>query len=280
MLSDLRYAFRTLAKNPGFAIIVVLILAVGIGANTAMFSVVDGILLRPLPFKDAERLYAVQEVAPKFAHLAPAFPVSYHHLREWRKDWTSAEDIAVFNTFTTNLTTPDGEPERLNGGRASWNLFPILGIQPQIGRSFTAEEDSLGHEHVVVISDDLWRRRFHADPGVLGRKILLDGAPFEVIGVLPRGLRVPKGSELVALHVDDVNPDFWRPLAIRADEIEPLGDFNFACIARLKPGISPAQALDQLNAIQASIIQRFSPEPLVLNGLLVPLQSVQHQRLR
>lgn len=273
MLSDLRYAFRTLSKNPAFAAVVILILAIGIGANTAMFSVIDGILLRPLPFKDPDRLFAVQESAPKFAHLAPAFPVSYHHLREWRKDWTSAEDIAVFNTYSANLTTPDGEPEHLYGARASWQLFPLLGVQPQIGRSFTAEEDNVGRDRVIVLSDDLWRRRFHADPRVLGQKVLLDGVPFEVIGVLPRGLRIPKGSEMVALHVDDVDPDFWKPLAIRDGEIEPMGDFNFACVARLKPGVSQRQALDQLNAIQASIVQRFFPEPLVLRAQLVALQE-------
>src|SRR4051812_22303762 len=136
MLSDARYALRTLAKNPAFSAIVILILAIGIGANTAMFSVVDCILLRPLPFREPERLYAVQEVAPKFAHLAPAFPVSAHHLREWRKDWTSAEKIAIFSTGSVNLNAPGGEPERLNLARASFELFPMLGIDPQIGRNF------------------------------------------------------------------------------------------------------------------------------------------------
>src|SRR5579871_1729188 len=110
MLSDLRYAIRTLAKNPAFSVIVVLILAIGIGANTAMFSVVDGILLRPLPFRDPERLFAVQEFVPKFAHLAASLPVSAHHVREWRKNWSAPEQIAIFNTYTINLNTSDGEP--------------------------------------------------------------------------------------------------------------------------------------------------------------------------
>lgn len=273
MLSDLRYALRALGKNPAFSAIVVLILAIGIGANTAMFSIIDGILLRPLPFKDPERLYAVQEVAPKFAHIAPAFPVSAHHLREWRKVWTSAEEIAIFQTYSVNLNTSDGEPERLNAARASFQLFPMLGIEPQIGRGFTQEEDAPGRDRVVLISDDLWRRRFHGDPRVIGQKILLDGAPFEVIGVLPRGLKIPKVSELVAMHYGDVNPDVWKPLAIRPDELEPLGDFNYAGIVRLKQGVSPSRALDQLNAVQDSIVKRFVPEPLELRGLLTPLQA-------
>ena len=273
MLSDLRYALRTLSKNPAFAAIVVLILAIGIGANTAMFSVVDGILLRPLPFRDPSRLFAVQEFMPKFAHLAPSFPVSAHHLREWRKDWQAAEQIAIFNSFTANLTTSDSEPEKLNVGRASAELFPILGIAPQIGRGFLKEEDDPGHDRVVVLSDALWRRRFHADPGVLGKKILLDGNPYEVIGVLPRGLEIPKVSQLQSLQFGDVNNDLWKPIAIRPDQLSPLGDFNYACIARLKPDVSASRALDELNALQASIIQRFSPEPIELRAYLVPLQA-------
>jgi putative ABC transport system permease protein len=273
MLSDLRYSIRTLAKNPAFSAIVIMILAIGIGANTAMFSIVDGILLRPLPFHEPERLFAVQEVVPRFAHLAPSLPVSAHHVREWRRDWTSAAQIAIFNSFTANLNAPDSEPERLNVGRATADLFPMLGVTPQLGRTFTKEEDSPGHDSVVLLTDDLWRRWFHADAAVIGKKILLDGAPFEVIGVLPRGLEIPRVSQLQALQFGNVTSDLWKPLAIREDQLGVLGDFNYACIARLKPGMSREQALDQLNAVQASIIERLSPEKLELRAYLVPLQA-------
>src|SRR5271163_3084422 len=128
LAADLRYGLRSLRRNPGFSAIVILILAVGIGANTAMFSIVDGVLLRPLPFRDPERLFAVQEVMPKIVLLAANLPVSAHHLREWRKEWQAAQQIAIFNTSSVNLTSDDGDPERLDIGRASAELFPLLGV--------------------------------------------------------------------------------------------------------------------------------------------------------
>jgi len=273
LAADLRYGLRSLRRNPGFSAIVILILAVGIGANTAMFSIVDGVLLRPLPFRDPERLFAVQEVMPKIVLLAANLPVSAHHLREWRKEWQAAEQIAIFNTSTVNLTSDDGDPERLDIGRASAELFPLLGVQPQMGRDFLPEEDRPGSDKVVLLSDSLWRRRFRADRAILGKKILLDGEPYEVIGVLPPGLMIPKVSELQSLHFGDVNPDLWKPVAIKDAGLDPIGNFNYAAIVRLKAGIPPAQALDQLNAVQDGIVKRYIQQPLDLRAALVPLQA-------
>src|SRR5689334_22331399 len=160
--NDLRFGVRTLTRNPGFAIVAVLILALGIGANTAIFSIIDGVLLRPLPFREPERLFAVQESVPKFGHISPAVPVSAHHFRHWRKEWRAAERIAIIGDITLNLTS-GGEPERLYGSRVSASLFPLLGVQPQLGRTFLEEEDHPGRDRVVILSDGLWRRRFHAD---------------------------------------------------------------------------------------------------------------------
>lgn len=273
MLSDLRYAFRTLAKNPAFAAIVVLILAIGIGANTAMFSVVDGILLRPLAFREPGRLFAVQEFVPKFAAFASALPVSAHHFRQWRENWTAADQIAIFNSYTTNLTSPNAEPEKLNIGRTSVSLFPMLGVEPRIGRLFLTEEEAFGRDRVVLLTYDLWQRRFHGDAGVVGRKILLDGNPYEVAGVLPPDLHIPRVSQLQGMHFGDQDPDIWKPIGLRDREIQPVGDHNFAAIARLKPGFSSAQALAQLNAIQQGIVQHFAPELGDLRAFIVPLQA-------
>src|SRR5262249_7293387 len=151
-------------------------------------------------------------------NIASSFPVSAHHLREWRKSWHAAEEIAIFNAFSINLTS-DGEPEKLNIARASYQLFPLLGVQPQIGRNFLAGEDRPGSDRVVILGHALWQRRFAANPNVLGRKILLDGNPYEVIGVLPAGLMMPRVSQLQALQFGNVNPDLWKPLAIRDEEI-------------------------------------------------------------
>src|SRR5258708_5034221 len=133
---DFRYALRSLARNPGYAAVVILILAAGIGANTAMFSIVNGVLLRSLPFQEPERLYAVQEMIPRFANIAADFPVNALHFQEWRKHWASADQIALLNPLTFNLTS-GGEPERVQAARISANLFPLLGVPPQIGRGFS-----------------------------------------------------------------------------------------------------------------------------------------------
>ena len=271
ILADLRYAFRTLGRNPGFAAIVILILAVGIGANTAMFSIVDGVLLRPLPFHDPSRLIAVQESVPHFARIAPTIPVNAMHFEEWVKKWRSVEELALIDSRTTNLTG-GGDPEGVALGRVSWNLFSMLGVRPQLGRNFRAEEDRPGSDQVVLLADSLWQRRFHGDSGVLGQKILLNGVPYEVIGVLPAGLQVPKVSQLQAMAYGDQSSEIWKPFALRDEEKSRLGDFNYACIARLKPGVTMSQALDELNAIQAAI-SRDLPGNIQLLARIEPLQE-------
>src|SRR5271154_978062 len=279
LLADLRYGLRTLGRTPGFSTIVILILALGIGANTAMFSIVDGVLLRPLPFHEPERLFAVQEVMPMFAFMASNLPVSAHHLREWRKEWHAAEAIAIFNAASVNLTS-GGEPQRVVMGRASAELFPLLGVEPRMGRNFLKQEDRPGSDHVVLMTDSLWESRFHSDPEILGKKILIDGIPFEVIGVLPPGLRMPKVSELQSLNFGNANPDLWKPLAVNESNLGPIGDFNYGGLVRLKAGVSPARALDELNAVQDGIIKRFVKEPLELRAALVPLQAQMTGRSR
>ena len=278
LLADLRFAFRTLGRNPGFSAIVILILAIGIGANTAVFSIVDGVLLRPLPFRDPQRLFAVQEVVPKFIQVAPQIPVNAMHFGEWRKHWSSAEQLAMIDGMTFNLTS-GGEPERINGARASSNLFAMLGIEPRLGRSFLEEEDRPGHDRVVILSDSIWQRRFHGDPNVLGRKILLDGAPFEVVGVLGPGVRIPTMAQLQSMIASNAVPEIWKPFAVRDDELDQMGDFNYSSIARLKRGVSMRQALDELNAVQAEIASKI-PEKTELRAALAPLDRQMTGRSR
>jgi putative ABC transport system permease protein len=236
-----------------------------------MFSIVDGVLLRALPFHQPEQLFAVQESLPKLAGLPPDLPVNAMHFLEWRKRWTSAEQIAVIDGRTFNLTS-SGEPERANAARISVNLFPMLGVQPELGRGFVKEEDQEGRDQVVLLSDSLWRRRFHADPNVLGRKIILNDQPFEVIGVMPDGVKVPRVSQLQSMNIHDDDPDIWKPFAVTKDDMEVMGNFNFGCIVRLKKGITQARALDELNAIQADIIRGFS-EKMEMRATMSPLQA-------
>ena len=271
MLFDIRYAFRTLARNPGFAAVAILTLALGIGANTAIFTVFNGILLRPLPYPQPARLVTVEEVVPKFARFGPTLPANAWHFREWRKQSRSFDRLALVSDRTFTLTSA-GEPERVAGGRVSASLFPMLGIQAAVGRTFREEENQPGHDRVVVISDRLWRRRFQSDPAVVGGKIVLDGMPYQVLGVLPASARVPTGEQLDSMARNSESADIWKPFAISDDDLTIMGDFDYGCLGRLKPGVSAAQATADLNVIQSAISNEMS-EKTELRTALTGLQE-------
>jgi predicted permease len=265
---DIKYAIRMLRKNPGFTLVAVMTLALGIGANTAIFSVVDAVVLRTLSYRDAGQLVAIHEVVPKFGLI----PVSALHFLEWRKTARSFEEMALVAGFSSNLTGAS-EPERVDVGRVSPTLFPMLGVQAQIGRTFLRDDDKPGHGQVVVIGDGLWRRRFAADTAVVGRTLRLDDTPYEIIGVLPAGFHFPKISDLYSLPVAAERPEIWIPFVVEPREVAiPFGLFNYACIARLKAGVSPAQAVAELKPIQAGFASQ-APQQGDLGANLIPLQD-------
>jgi len=270
-MNDLRFAGRTMRKNPGFSAIAIATLALGIGANTAIFSVVDHVILRSLGYPEAERLFTIHEVVPKFANLAPLIPVNAMHFREWRKKAHSWDQLALLGGITFNLTGI-GEPERIPAARVSPNIFPMLGMQTQLGRTFTDDEDQPGRDRVVVLNHELWVRRFGADPNIVGRNLMLDGKPYEIIGVLRAGLHFPKLSQLYAMTVSEDRPQLWKPFAVRDDELDEMGDFNFACIARLKHGVAASQALSELKVLQADFVKN-APFKVELRAALIPLQD-------
>jgi predicted permease len=271
LADDFRLACRAIRRSPGFSAIAIATLAFGIGANTAIFSVVDSILLRPLGYGDEGRLVAIHEVVPKFAHIAPRLPVNAMHFLEWRKSVGAFERLALIGGGSYNLTQT-GEPERLNAARVSPSLFPMLGARTQLGRTFLEEEDQPGRDHIVVLSDGLWKRRFASDPNVIGRKIVLDGHPYQIVGVLEPGFHFPKLSQLFAMKIAEERPEMWKPFAVTPDELDSLGDFNYACIARLRPGVSLGRALAELNAAQARIASQI-PQKVELQAAIVPLQD-------
>src|SRR5262245_53086129 len=203
LLQDLRYGLRTLFKNPGFAVVAVLALALGIGANTAIFSVVNAVLLRPLPFPDPDRLAIVVSVNP--AKGFPRFPASPPDFLDWRAEGIFQEMAAVDGS-PYNLSEGD-EPERLTGSRITASFFTVIGIRPILGRDLVAEDDRDGADPVVLIGHGLWSRRFGSDPGIIGRRIMLNGVRRTVIGVLPKGYTFPNASEV------------WAPMAFDKDEI-------------------------------------------------------------
>jgi predicted permease len=241
---DLRYGARQLRRSPAFTTAAVVTLALGIGANTAIFSVVNAVLLRPLPYKDPERLVMVWEQLLKIGLNQFGAPLANYF--EYRDQNQVFEDIAAVEYTHLDLTGQD-RPERLLTLRASANLFPLLGVKTALGRAFVSGENQPGHGDVAILSDALWRSRFGADPGAIGRTLLLDGKLFTVIGVMPRGLRFTTG--------DPVVPDVWIPLAFQADPQRDSG--HLTLIARLKPGVSVEHARSHMQAIASRLEQQY-----------------------
>ncbi|HXA65302.1 MAG TPA: ABC transporter permease [Bryobacteraceae bacterium] len=270
-MTDLRFAGRMLRKNWVFYGIAIATLALGIGANTAIFSVVDGVILRPLAYRESQRLVVIHEVVPKFSNIAPMIPVNAMHFLEWRKTAHSFSEMALIGGMTLNLTG-SGEPERIPAARVSPGLFSMLGVQARLGRTFLNEEDQAARDRVVVLNESLWKRRFAADPNVIGRKVMLNGNPYEIVGVLPESFHFPKLNQLFAMTVAEEQPQLWKPFGLRDDEKDEMGDFNYVCIARLGPGVSSSQALSELNVVQSNITGRMS-EKVELRAAMVPLQE-------
>jgi putative ABC transport system permease protein len=241
LLQDLRYGVRGLRRNPGFTAIAVLTLALGIGATTAIFTVVNAVLLRPLPYPHPEELVYVQQVLPNFGINPFVFNSEFV---AWRNQSRTLSPIAAYMNSWFNLTG-DGEPERANSGVASASFFSLLGVRPVAGRLFLPEEDRPGGPPVAILSHSLWKRRFGGDPSVVGKGITLDDKVYTVVGVLPATFVIPdqfKG-----------NYALWVPLA----EGQTPGPFRILrAIGRLKPGVSVATAQTELNTIAQSSLRK------------------------
>jgi predicted permease len=258
---DIRFALRMLAKNPAFTAIAVLALALGIGANSAIFSVVDAVLLRPLPFKNPSQLVMLWENA---AHLGfPRDTPSPANFLDWQKEATSFTGMAAMLERSFNLTGV-GEPERLEGRRVSANLFQLLGVSARLGRTFVPEDDKPG-SHVVLLSDSLWQRRFGSDPAVIGRALTLDGEPYTVIGVMPPLVQLP--------GFDNRNDQLWIPIAFPAEEAAQRGNHFLEVIARLKPGVTLKQAQAEMDTIAARLEKQYPNYNLRRGAVVVPLHE-------
>jgi predicted permease len=247
----MKYALRTLWKDRGFAGMAVLSLAIGIGANTAIFSLVNGVLLRPLAFHDPQRLVALSISTEEFRNGEP-LPINLGQLVEWRKRARSFESIGAYRNTSMSLTG-DSRPELVSGAQVSANFFDVLGVQPRLGRSFLEQEDHYGQHRVVMLADSIWRRRFGGDPAIVGRKIILGGAPYVVVGILPPDFQFPKEPSDFGKRVNG-RMEMFRPLGYEADEIVPHnGDLNYGAIARLRPDVSIGRARAELTAAQAGL---------------------------
>ena len=272
-MTDLRFAIRQLIKSPGFAAIAIIALALGIGANTAMFSVVNAILLRPLPFPQSDRLTMIWQTNPEVAKMGfPLAPTSVPDFQDWRAQARSFEAISTIDGWTTNLTGSE-EPERLGGARVSANLFSLLQVAPILGRGFVTGEDQLGHDHVVVLSQDLWQRRFGGDRSIIGRKLILDQEPYAVVGVMPSGFRFPSDTGMPAYMTFGARCEIWAPFAPSEGRAKNRGAHNLAVIGRLKPGVSLTSAQSEMNTLAARFARQYPDSNKDWGVRLVSLQK-------
>jgi putative ABC transport system permease protein len=240
VLRDARYAIRQLAKSPGFALVAILTLALGIGATSAIFSVVNGVLLRPLPYPEPDGLVLVHEIVPQYGRFSVA-PATF---LDWRKQATAFERIATYSSSSATVAGNEG-PERVQTAAISWDLFDLLRVPPALGRTFAEAEDVPGKNAVVILSYGMWQRRFGGDPTVLGRTLSLSGEPSTIVGVMPAGFTFPSREA-----------ELWRPIALNPTKATRGGHF-LGVVARLKPGTSLAQASAEMKSISERLAVQY-----------------------
>lgn len=272
-MHDLRFAFRQLIKSPSFTAIAVIALALGIGANTAMFSVVNAILLRPLPFPQSDRLTVIWQTNPEVTKMGfPLAPTSVPDFKDWRAQAKSFEAVSAIEGWSTNLTGV-AEAERLDGARVSANLFSLLRVQPILGRAFVAGEDERGRNQVVILSYELWQRRFGGDRSIIGRKLTLDQEPYTVVGVMARGFDFPSDTGMPAYMTFGPRAEVWAPFAPSEGREKNRGAHNLAVIGRLKPSVSLTTAQAEMNTLAARFAQQYPDSNKDWGIQLVSLQK-------
>ena len=274
MLSEIKVALRGLAKSPGFTAIAIVTIALAIGANTAVLSLVNALLIRPLPYKNPHQLVLIWE---QFANQGlDRIPVSAPEYLDYEKELRSYDGIAAFDYVDLNLT--GGEmPERVQGAVVSPSLFPVLGISAIRGRTFEPGETQAGRDDVVVISARLWQRRFNSDPAVLNSKIQLNGRSYTVVGIMPASFEFPiplfglQGNQFAG------RADIWKPVSFTEDEMKQRGGRSYGIIGRLRDGVSAKQAQAELNTITANWIPRFKENYAVETGFGARIYGLQEQ---
>jgi len=246
MLSEIKVALRGLAKSPGFTGIAIATLALAIGANSAVFSLINALLVRPLPYQEPSRVALIWET---FANQGlERIPCSPPEFLDLEKEFQSGTGLAAFNYQTFNIGGGD-VPERISGAVVSPSLFPLLGVEPIKGRAFAREEQGMGHDDVIVISERLWQRRFNADPMLVGKPLLLNGRQYTVVGIMPARFEFPipifglQGNQFAE------RVDIWKPIAFTKDEMEQRGGRSYGMLTCLRPGVSLTQAQAELDKI-------------------------------
>ncbi len=237
---DIKYAIRRLVRAPGFTLVAMLTLGLGIGANSAIFSVVNGVLLQPLPYPESDRLVGVYHVS-EGRRVVMSGPNFMDVVRA-----SKSLESAAATTRERKILTGEGEPVRLDVAEVSASLFDVLRVRPALGRTFAADEDTPGKTNVVVLSNGLWQQRFGSDPGVIGRRIQLDGESKEIIGVMPAGFSYPAGRQA------------WLPIEYEEGFVsKQRASWYLSVVARLKPGVTPEQAAAEVQTIGRSLEKQY-----------------------
>jgi putative ABC transport system permease protein len=261
LVQDLRYAVRQLRKSPGFSAVAVVTLALGIGANTAIFSVVNGALLRPLAFEKPDRVVRVWHVPPQKSFPGmTTFSVSPANFLDWQNQNHVFESMAIYG-FRGFTVSGAGKAEQVTASTVSAAYFDTLGVQPMLGRVFSTDEDQPGRSNVVVLSYRFWQERFGSSRDIVGRNITLDGASYLIAGVMPAGFRFPDFAQM------------WTPMAWRDQEKVIRGNHNYLVIARLKPDLSVKQAQAEMNTISARLEQQYPEDDKGWGAVVLPLQE-------
>ena len=242
---DLKFALRHLLKSPGFTSVAILIMALGIGANTAIFSLVHSVLLEPLPFQDPDRLVQLWHVPPQSSFPGMTqFAVSAANFLDWQKQNNVFSEMALYSHGGYDLSG-HGKPETIHAGRVTSGFFSVLGVQPIYGRVFLPEEDQPGRNKELILSYKTWQTRYAADPNVVGRSVTVDGSPYVIVGVMGPKMTKPDYAEV------------WMPLGLTAEEASVRGEHHFLAIGRLKPGVSLGQAQAEMNTISHRLEQSY-----------------------
>jgi putative ABC transport system permease protein len=255
---DIRFGLRTLAKSPGFTAVAIVALALGIGANTAIFSIADAFLLKPLNIPDPEHLVVVAELAP--GQTKDTNSVSGANFVDWKAQTSSFDGLGTFQWDDVNLTSPAALPEKVQGFKVSSNLFQLCGEQPLFGRTFLPEEDQPGHDGVTVIGQRLWERRFGADPNIIGKELHIDGRPYSVIGIMRKSFDFPQTAEL------------WLPIALTPQQLQDRRNHMFMTLGKLKPGVTLASAGAEMKTIARRLSDAYPATNHNWSARVVPIR--------
>ncbi|MGD0368882.1 MAG: ABC transporter permease, partial [Acidobacteriaceae bacterium] len=249
---DLRFSARTLRKSPGFAITAILTLALGIGAVTSIFSVVNSVLLKPFAFASPDRLVMLREYEPEL--LSSPLPDNPNHFLNWQSSTKTFSGVSLIQNHGYSLSAVTDHPEIVSGMDVEPNFFDVLGVHPFLGRAFLPSEATKGHDSEVILSWNAWQRYFHGDPAAIGKTLLDGGTPTTVVGVMPQGFSFPHVTEMYSPTApSDEGPyALYHPLVIYPSQLDDEGDYNFMAIGRLRVGISPQQGQTELATIQSA----------------------------